>query len=72
MQAKQPAAISVYCVASDSGNARIDHCDTVVDVMQAQQKMGELPENRGYTHIDTRDNIRYYGKLHGMKGSPGR
>lgn len=55
----------------DRGNARIDHCDTVVDAIQAQQRMGVLPENRGlYPRLTTRENIRYYGKLHGMYGKP--
>lgn len=53
----------------DKGCARIDHYDTVTDSMQAQQKIGVLPENRGlYPRLTTRENIRYFGKLHGMKG----
>jgi sodium transport system ATP-binding protein len=41
-------------------------CENPIEV---QKRIGVLPDSRGlYPRLTSRENIRYYGKLHGMRG----
>lgn len=54
----------------DRGTARIDSHDTVSEPRLAQGGIGVLPDSHGlYARLTARENIRYYGRLHGMKGA---
>lgn len=53
----------------DSGHAAIDGRDVVAERRAAQAAMGALPDNRGlYPRLTARENVRYYGHLHGIRG----
>jgi sodium transport system ATP-binding protein len=53
----------------DQGTARIDGYDTSKDTMAVARQIGALPESHGlYPRLTTRENIRYYGQLHGLVG----
>lgn len=51
----------------DEGEIRIDGLDPVKDAMAIKRTMGVVPDSRGlYTRLTARENIVYYGELHGM------
>ncbi len=51
------------------GSAVIDGYDTASAALEAQRRVGALPDARGlYPRLTARENIRYYGRLHGLKG----
>jgi len=51
----------------DSGSARIDGVDVVADPIAARRAIGVLPHSAGiYRHLTARENIRFYGELHGL------
>lgn len=53
----------------DSGSAWIDDIDVVADSIGAKKRLGALPHGAGlYPHLTARENIAYYGALHGLKG----
>ena len=53
----------------DKGEIRIDGLDPTKDAMAIKQTLGVVPDSRGlYTRMSARENIAYYGKLHGMSG----
>jgi sodium transport system ATP-binding protein len=53
----------------DRGTALIDGYDSVRQKQQVQRSIGVLPDNRGlYPRLTAREHVRYYGKLHGMRG----
>lgn len=53
----------------DSGEIRIDGLDPQNDAMAIKRTLGVVPDSRGlYTRMTARENIAYYGKLHGMTG----
>jgi sodium transport system ATP-binding protein len=57
-------------VAPDRGSARIDGIDVTVDPIAARAKIGVLPDARGiYPRLTARENVRYYGELHGLSGA---
>lgn len=54
----------------DSGTASADGFDIARDAIEVQRRIGALPDARGiYPRLTSRENIRYYGRLHGLKGS---
>jgi sodium transport system permease protein len=54
-------------IRPDAGRATIDGVDVGVDPRGAQARLGVLPDARGlYPRLSARENIRYYGELHGM------
>jgi sodium transport system ATP-binding protein len=58
-------------LAPERGTARIDGFDTTRDRLEAQRRIGALPDARGlYPRLTARENIRYYGRLHGLRGRP--
>jgi len=51
----------------DEGEIRIDGLDPTRDAMAIKQTLGVVPDSRGlYTRMSARENIVYYGELHGM------
>ena len=51
----------------DEGEIRIDGLDPTRDAMAIKRTLGVVPDSRGlYTRMTARENIAYYGKLHGM------
>lgn len=54
----------------DSGSARIDDFDTIDQRHEVQKRIGVLPDAHGlYPRLTTRENIRYFGELHGLTAS---
>jgi len=53
----------------DSGSATIDGHDVVRDRYAVRRRIGVLSDARGlYPRLSARENIRYYGALHGLAG----
>ena len=53
----------------DAGSARIDGHDVVRDRYAVRRRIGVLSDARGlYPRLSARENIRYYGALHGLVG----
>ena len=51
----------------DAGEIRIDGLDPTRDAMEIKRTLGVVPDSRGlYTRLTARENIRYYGELHGL------
>lgn len=51
----------------DSGSARIDGTDVIADPLAARRSIGVLPHSAGiYRQLTARENIRFYGELHGL------
>ena len=51
----------------DEGEIRIDGLDPTRDAMAIKRTLGVVPDSRGlYTRMSARENISYYGTLHGM------
>jgi len=53
----------------DAGAASVGGLDVVRDRFAVRQRIGVLSDARGlYPRLTARENIRYYGELHGMRG----
>lgn len=53
----------------DGGAALIDEIDVQQQRVEAQKRLGVLPDKRGiYQRLTSRENIAYYGRLHGLSG----
>lgn len=51
----------------DEGEIRIDGLDPTRDAMEIKRTLGVVPDSRGlYSRLTARENISYYGELHGM------
>jgi sodium transport system ATP-binding protein len=51
----------------DGGEIRIDGLDPTKDAMEIKRTLGVVPDSRGlYKRLTARENIAYYGELHGM------
>jgi sodium transport system ATP-binding protein len=54
----------------DQGEAAIDGFSTVEQPLEVQRRLGALPDAHGlYPRLTARENIRYYGRLHGLAGA---
>lgn len=54
----------------DKGTAHIDDIHVQKNRVAAQQRLGTLPDKRGlYQRLTSRENIAYYGRLHGLSGT---
>jgi sodium transport system ATP-binding protein len=54
----------------DGGHARIDGTDIVADPLTARLRIGVLPHGAGlYPNLTARENIRYHGRLSGLRGA---
>lgn len=55
----------------DSGTALIDGVDVAGNPLEARRLIGALPHGAGlYPQLTARENIAYYGRLHGLEGEP--
>ena len=55
----------------DDGSAQIDGFDVRQNPSEVQTRIGVLADARGlYPRLTSRENIRYYGRLHGIEGEP--
>jgi sodium transport system ATP-binding protein len=53
----------------DGGSAAIDGIDVLADPLAARRRIGVLPHGAGiYPQLTARENIAYYGRLHGLDG----
>ncbi len=53
----------------DSGTAQVDGFDVRQSPLEVQKRIGVLADARGlYPRLTSRENIRYYGRLHGLEG----
>jgi sodium transport system ATP-binding protein len=58
-------------VVPDAGCARVDGLDAVADRYAVRARIGVLSDARGlYARLTARENVRYYGALHGLSGAP--
>jgi sodium transport system ATP-binding protein len=54
----------------DAGEIRIDGLDPTREAMEIKRTLGVVPDGRGlYGRMTARENIAYYGQLHGMSRS---
>ncbi len=71
--AGKTTALRILCTVMhpDEGSATVDGFDTVRAPREVLSRIGALPDQRGlYPRLTARENIRYYGRLHGMRGLP--
>jgi sodium transport system ATP-binding protein len=55
-------------IAPDAGDALVDGVSIVSQPLEARRRMGVLPHNAGiYPHLSARENIAYFGALHGLR-----
>jgi sodium transport system ATP-binding protein len=53
----------------DSGTAQVDGFDVRESPLEVQRRIGVLSDARGiYQRLTSRENIGYYGRLHGLEG----
>jgi len=53
----------------DRGSARVDGFDTLTSPLEVQKRIGVLPDAHGlYPRLTSRENVRYFGRLHGLYG----
>jgi sodium transport system ATP-binding protein len=58
-------------VVPDAGQAQVDGLDAVADRYAVRARIGVLSDARGlYARLTARENVRYYGTLHGLSGAP--
>jgi sodium transport system ATP-binding protein len=56
-------------VVPDAGVARVDDLDVVADRFAVRRRIGVLSDARGlYPRLSARENVRYFGALHGLSG----
>jgi sodium transport system ATP-binding protein len=56
-------------LAPDGGTARVDGEDSQKNPLEVRRRIGALPDARGiYPRLTARENVRYYGSLHGLSG----
>ena len=54
----------------DTGSAAVDGFDTGSARREVQRRIGVLADSRGlYPRLTSREHIRYFGRLHGLKGA---
>ncbi len=54
-------------IAPDGGEALVDGISVVTKPLEARRRMGVLPHSAGiYPHLTARENIEYFGALHGL------
>jgi sodium transport system ATP-binding protein len=57
-------------VIPDAGRAKVDGLDVVADRYAVRSRLGVLSDARGlYPRLTARENVRYYGALHGLSGA---
>jgi len=57
-------------VVPDAGRASVGGLDVVADRYAVRRRIGVLSDARGlYPRLTARENVRYFGELHGLKGA---
>jgi sodium transport system ATP-binding protein len=57
-------------IPPDAGAASIDGLDIVRERARVRERIGVLSDARGlYARLTARENVRYYGRLHGLDGA---
>jgi sodium transport system ATP-binding protein len=57
-------------IPPDAGTASIDGLDIVRERARVRDRIGVLSDARGlYARLTARENVRYYGRLHGLGGT---
>ena len=57
-------------IPPDSGVASVDGLDIVRERARVRERIGVLSDARGlYARLTARENVRYYGRLHGLGGT---
>ena len=57
----------------DGGTIEVDHVDATKHPRDAQARLGVLPDLAGlYPRLTAREQVRYYGELHGLEGERAR
>jgi len=57
-------------IRANEGRALIDGHDCASEPLKVRRSLGVLPHASGlYAHLSGRENIAYYGELHGMRGA---
>jgi sodium transport system ATP-binding protein len=57
-------------IPPDAGAASIDGLDIVRERARVRERIGVLSDARGlYARLTARENVRYYGRLHGLDGT---
>jgi sodium transport system ATP-binding protein len=57
-------------IVPDAGGASVDGLDVVADRHAVRRRIGVLSDARGlYPRLTGRENVRYYGALHGLSGA---
>ncbi len=57
-------------VLPDAGRARVGGLDVVADRYAVRRRIGVLSDARGlYQRLTARENVRYFGRLHGLPGA---
>jgi sodium transport system ATP-binding protein len=57
-------------VVPDEGDAKVDGLDVVADRYAVRERIGVLSDARGlYPRLTARENVRYFGALHGLSGA---
>jgi sodium transport system ATP-binding protein len=52
----------------DAGRGRVDDHDILTEPLEVRRRMGVLPHAAGiYPHLTGRENIEYFGRLHGLE-----
>src|SRR5436190_736991 len=70
--AGKTTTLRILCTVlqADSGTARVDGHDCRTAARAVQRRIGALPDARGlYARLTARENVRYYGRLHGLGGT---
>ncbi|MDH4181061.1 MAG: ATP-binding cassette domain-containing protein, partial [Betaproteobacteria bacterium] len=58
-------------VVPDAGRASVGGLDVVADRREVRRRIGVLSDARGlYPRLSGRENVRYFGRLHGLAGAP--
>jgi sodium transport system ATP-binding protein len=54
----------------DQGSGMVDGFDAVRQPVEVKRRIGALPDSHGiYPRLTARENVRYFGRLHGLEGA---
>jgi len=70
--AGKTTALRIVCTVMrpDGGEVRVDGFDPVAAPREVQRRLGVLPDAHGlYPRLTSRENVRYFGRLHGLGGT---
>ncbi|BCD97954.1 ATP-binding cassette domain-containing protein [Marinagarivorans cellulosilyticus] len=70
--AGKTSSLRILCglLTPDSGRVHIDGIDVIKHPVEAQKKLGVLPDNCGlYTRLTAAENLRYFAQLYGLSKS---